>query len=282
MTVLLYYLSKLSNLSCLVISGCDKVTSTGIASLAHLPIQRFGASNNANVNDSFFKAINKWRNLTVLDLDGCDNITDKGLAYLADLTKLVHLDIGNITRPSRITNAGLSHLANLTLLTDLNIQNARPITDGGLAHMSNLIRLKKLIIEDCNRITSKGFKHIIHLPIEELFINGIHIDKASLRVISKWRNLTILDISDYSEDCTSGPFTADNMRCLTSFTRLEELYISGDNGQPDAFVGCIPALSRLRLLDISGRFTLSDASIRYLSGFPKLQVLYVAPPHEKW
>lgn len=108
-------IAKIPKLQLLGVSGCTKITATGIAAL-------------------------KGLSLSSLDIGGCDRVGNEGAQAIAAMSGLQML----YAKASGITDDGIKHLGKLTKLDTLDLSDNFGITDACLADLKKLSALKNL------------------------------------------------------------------------------------------------------------------------------------------
>lgn len=151
-------MQTLTNLTSLIIAGCDNIYNVGISKLTkltHLDMRK-----NIRITNSGLRRLTQLREL---DLEEETNITNKGISTLVNLKRI------NLGYDCEITDSCLSRLTNLT---NLDIRNNREITDNSVKHLVNLRTLDLTFYN--NKSTNLTYESISCLT-----------------------NLTILHCSDY-------------------------------------------------------------------------------------
>eukprot|EP00803_Ostreobium_quekettii_P004935 evm.model.scf_319EXC.4 EVM.evm.TU.scf_319EXC.4 scf_319EXC:17839-23368(+) len=139
-------LTRLTNLSDLVLEGCGRVTDEGVAHLRSLSLSHLSLGRCARITDRSLRSLAGMTCLVQLDLAGCARISDSGLNAVAPLTQLAHL---SLSRCRRIGDDGLRHLKVLKNLTHLDLSGCVRITARGVSCLSSLKKLSRVDFRQC-------------------------------------------------------------------------------------------------------------------------------------
>lgn len=179
------------NLKHINISNCNKITPSGIGSLAKNCTNLLSfisiACGESTMNDESLKMLTPFcHKLKMINLNGCSAITDTGVKYLAEncqqlvyccLSKcfsitdqaLISLSQGchqlktlGLIGCHQLTDHGFQALTkSCKLLENLDLEDCVLITDLTLYYLtSNCSNLKRLALSHCDNITDEGIKYI--------------------------------------------------------------------------------------------------------------------------
>ncbi len=178
--------------------------------------------------------------LPLRDLDiSFTAVSGSGLASFQKPEVLSRLNIGNCF----VTNEALKALAHFRNLEDLSINDNKNVTD--LSTVAKLPNLRKLSVAG-TRIDYNGLLPLANCKrLEHLKLSGVKLTPAMVKVVTKLKNLTILEIrgtgiDDHSieEIATnlpnlvalnigSNPITKKALIILGECSRLQEVYVAG-------------------------------------------------------
>jgi hypothetical protein len=131
------FLSRMTTLKVLDLSGCKSVTDRGVAHLSGLTA------------------------LQHLNLSGCKNVTDRGVNCMRDLTALQHLNLSGCTI---LTDTGINFLWHLSALQHLDLSGCKRVTGSNGAHLSGLTALQHLDLSGCKTLIGRSIAHPSGLP----------------------------------------------------------------------------------------------------------------------
>ncbi|XP_010524773.1 PREDICTED: F-box protein At3g58530 isoform X2 [Tarenaya hassleriana] len=217
----------LSNLDCLNLNGCQKISDKGIEAITSISpkLKVFSIYWNVRVTDiGINHLVKNCTHIVDLNLSGCKNLTDKSMQLVAETyQELVSL---NLTRCVKITDDGLLQVLlkcssllslnlyalssftdkvyrNISLLANLrflDLCGAQNLSDEGLALIAKCDKLVSLNLTWCVRITDSGVIAIANscTSLEFLSLFGIvGVTDKSLETLSKTcsNTITTLDVN---------------------------------------------------------------------------------------
>ncbi|KAK6942200.1 Leucine-rich repeat [Dillenia turbinata] len=276
-------LSKLESLNvrcCKCITDYDMKHISGLASLKELQVS---CTNITDVGVSYLKGLNK---LILLNLEGCRvttacldsmtaflvlshlnlsrcGISDDGCEKFSDLTKLESLNLDSC----KIGDEGLTHFTGLVSLRRLELSDTE-VQSHGLCHLSGLTELQSINLSFTS-VTDSGLKRLSRLTsLKSLNLDARQISDSGLSYITGLTGLTHLDLF-------GARITDLGTISLQYFKNLRSLEICG-GGLTDTGVNNIKGLISLRLLNLSQNLSLSDNSLKLISGLTALVSLNVS------
>jgi Leucine Rich Repeat (LRR) protein len=263
-------LSRLKNLECLNLEGCE-ITDSWLRHLGGLSkLEDLNLSGCEEITGGGLAHLKTLSNLISLDLSSCDGITDEGLPHLSGFEHLTHLNLAGCP----ITGDSFASLAPvLENLTNLNL-SWTPITDDGLASLTPFLKnVISLNLSCCDQLTDKGLKSLAALKkLTSLSLGSVASD-AVLASVAELTNLIFLDLGHCKKITDSGlPF-------LMSLQKLRglslELCINITNSTP------LAKLKHLAHLNVYGCRNIQNSALRLLfEDLPHLTLK--APLIEKW
>ena len=141
-------------------------------------------------------------------------LSDDGILILSKL-KLRSL----VIQDTLISSRGFAILKKFPNLEVLNLRNNERLEDSSLEAIAGMKNLKVLELTNCNRITDKSMlclpKNITMMSIQGDF----HISEKGVQAISELSNLETFD-------CSSMPFTDEDLKLISRLQKLRILYIS--------------------------------------------------------
>ncbi|XP_056596470.1 dynein regulatory complex subunit 6 [Triplophysa dalaica] len=156
----LKFLGSLTKLHNLNISGCIKVTDTGIRYITDGPcavkMRELDLSNCSRVTDLSLKKISqRCDSLIHLSVCFCDNLSDNGFEFLDKCASLIALDITGC----KIHDQGLAALGSIHSLRKLTAIECAFITDNGIKVFCRQCRhLELLDVSHCVSLSDRAMK----------------------------------------------------------------------------------------------------------------------------
>ncbi|KAI7812025.1 putative F-box/LRR-repeat protein 13, partial [Triplophysa rosa] len=156
----LKFLGSLTKLHNLNISGCIKVTDTGIRYITDGPcavkLQELDLSNCSRVTDLSLKKISqRCSSLIHLSVCFCDNLSDNGFEFLGKCASLIALDITGC----KIHDQGLAALGSIRSLRKLTATECVFVTDNGIKIFCRQCRhLELLDVSHCVSLSDRAMK----------------------------------------------------------------------------------------------------------------------------
>jgi hypothetical protein len=209
---------------------------------------------------------------------GTSPISDRHIKYLEGLTQLESLTLWG-GACSRLTDASLASIGRLKNLEELYFIRVGPIfTVGGVAHLKNLKNLRKVDFAQA-WVGPEGADHgddvvqqLTALPNLESIRGISYLSAEGIKTLTACRNLKCLGIS--LKDRRQGYYGPTGVSYLASLVSLEELHLTGDEALSDADLACLEPFTRLRELFISGQNVTERgmASIGKLNQLEKLTI----------
>ena len=225
------HVAKLTNLTSLVVFGCDNVTDRGLARLAGL------------------------KSLTHLYIADTD-ITISGLNRLNSLSNLSRLHVGELRRDGAVLD--LSGMTNLEdLLLSFAHKSADAFTDADLVSLAGLKQLKGLQIGPPD-FTDNGVASLTGLVrLERLSMGGAGLTDEAFKHVGNMKRLQLVTASDGVWDVdksawgSGGSFTDKALSYLEGLTQLNMLEISSEHVFSSAAVQrlrkALPGLDSIRV-----------------------------------
>jgi Leucine-rich repeat (LRR) protein len=203
------HVAKLTNLTSLVVFGCDNVTDRGLARLAGL------------------------KSLTHLYIADTD-MTISGLNRLNSLSNLTRLHVGELRRDGAVLDlSGLTNLEDIILSFGRN--SGDRFTDSDLVCLGDLKRLKGLQIGPPD-FTDNGVASLTGLVrLERLSMGGTRLTDEAFKHVGNMKRLQLLTVSNGVWDTgksawgSGGGFTDKALSCLEGLTQLNMLEISSEH-----------------------------------------------------
>ena len=222
-------LSSLAKLKGLNLNGCQKISDSGLETIAKYCASRIvdlGVYWNLKVSDKGVLSLaSHCQNLVRLNLSGCKKLTDRSLEALGRGCRgLERLDI---TRCVRLTDDGLLHVAkNCLELRELVLYAVSTFTDRSLGELGSLQHLRFLDLCGAHLLTDDG-----------------------LRGVAKCARLEQLNLTWCVQVTDVGIVESIARRC----TNLELLSLHGILGVTDASVEALAGgCPGLHTLDVNG------------------------------
>jgi hypothetical protein len=181
--------SSCTGLGSLNLTGCDKISLTGIYSAHGLPqLERLNLMGCKLVSDKCINTILSWTNkLTELVLAFSDHVTDEGV--LAVIEQCPNMQSLNLKRCVNITDKCVEVICSKlsTTLTSLNLTGCRNITNNCLSYLKQLHYLQELQLRRCVALDDEGLNNLhqcLSLEILDLSENPLITDKSIKRLCS--------------------------------------------------------------------------------------------------
>ena len=217
----LSYLSGLSSLEELAISGGNELSDADLAALEPLSHLKDVFIMCAGVSDRGLASIGKLKRLERLQL--LCTVTRSGLNQLNGLSNLQFLSVSTRSDFGRTTQTDelILDLSGLKNMKDLNLRGLS-LQDGDLVFLEHLPLLENLTIQPSSPLNGEFLSHLKELPeLNRLRISRLSDckgeDFAHLNGLLKLRILTV-----------SGEITDTVLESLTGPASLESLYIQTD------------------------------------------------------
>jgi hypothetical protein len=176
-------------LKSLNLTGCDKVTLTGISSSNGLPdLEKLNLMGCKLISDKCISVLLTWTNkLTELVLAFSDHVTDEGV--LAVIENCPNIQSLNLKRCVNITDECVKHICSrlAMTLTSLNLTGCRNITNHCMPSLQQLHFLQELHLRRCVAIDDEGLNYLHHcfaLESLDLSENPLISDKGLKRLCS--------------------------------------------------------------------------------------------------
>ena len=225
------HVAKLTNLTSLVVFGCDNVTDRGLARLAGL------------------------KSLTHLYIADTD-ITISGLNRLNSLSNLSRLHVGELRRDGAVLD--LSGMANLEdIILSFGRKSPDAFTDSDLVCLGDLKQLKGLQIGPPD-FTDNGVASLTGLVrLERLSMGGTRLTDEAFKHVGNMKRLELVTVSDGVWDTdksawgSGGSFTDKALSYIEGLTQLNMLEISSEHIFSSAAVQrlrkALPGLDSIRV-----------------------------------
>ncbi len=188
-----------------------KVTGTGFAALANLPIEELHLGFSKGLNNDGLKEIGKIKTLRVLNLpQGKHN--DDGMKELAGLTNLEELSVSY-----GVNDVGMYVCKNFKKLRKVNANNCG-VSDGAMKALLECPELRVLELYG-SKVTDLGYGYIGKMTKLEELTTSYNITDKGVAELGKLENLRKLSVWNSS-------VTIKGVRALPNLKKLKDLDIS--------------------------------------------------------
>jgi serine/threonine protein kinase len=239
----------------------DRITSAGVDSFAHLPLQTLDLTA-TTIDDAGLKKISvKIPTLKTLVLNSM-NITDAGIGYISHLPQLNRLCANKI---EKLSNDALVFLGKTKTLTSLELEGDKKVTAAGIAHLRDLKHLHYLDLTETNMGSGCGSILKQFTKLSGLNLSGTAVDDETIACLAQLKlyelNIAVTKISGRSTQILGGMKT------------LARLDLSYTRGLCDQDLKNLATLPNLDTLDLTGCRMITDSGLQYLSAIKSLRTL---------
>ncbi len=174
--------------------GRTRVTATGLAHLARLPLLRTLDLNDCDVDGAAVELLVSKFHLVGLQLKRCTKIGDAELARLATGPTLRELSL----QATSVTDAGVRSLEKLDQLQVLDVSVAKGVTHAVLDTVVKLPHLKDLGLSGIPGLDDAKLERLTRLPkLEILWVGGNPgVTDAGLEHVAKCSKLSVVYLQD--------------------------------------------------------------------------------------
>jgi hypothetical protein len=251
----LQQLSRLKDLACLSISGCEGVTDEHLQPLGALTGLAWLDASGTDVQGSSLAALTSLRHL---NLDSCSSLDAAALAAVAQLTRLTYLDLSHSATGAQ--PAQLAQLAQLTNLQELWVSQ-HTIRDEAAA----LLELPRL-----GELCADGVAVPLGQDLSGCAIKRLALEvptAAGLQALAQLPALQSLLIA------TAG---AGIISSISVQTQLTELAVGRLEGvQASELAAALRGLKQLQALELGHAGCFDMHCLLAVAGLPQLQVLWL-------
>jgi serine/threonine protein kinase len=266
----------------------DKITSDGVDSFAHLPLQLLDLTA-TSVDDAGLKKVSvKIPTLKTLVLNQM-KITDAGIGYISHLPQLDRLCANRI---ETLSDKALGYLGKTRTLTSLELEGDTRLTAAGIAQLQDLKHLRYLDLKETNlgsgcgstlkkftkltglnlsgtAVGDQTIANLAQLKLCELNLAQSKISSRSTEILGGMKTLTRLDLSNTES------LGDQDLKNLAGLANLDTLDLSGCRLITDSGMQYLSSMKSLRTLNLSGT-RVTDFSLAQLANLPQLHDLNVS------
>jgi len=189
----------------LVLSGCHRISSEGIAALSapdapcamHSSLRVLEMNMLPNLASSGFENFDAFRNLEHLEITDSEKLTNLALAHIA--RAIPQLRSLCLDRCERISGAGIECLALLNELNALSLSGCARLTGESLRPLAALsTSLRHLRLQSCSKMNNSALDHISQLDaLESLDLTAFRrIDDDGFERLAQCLHIKTLSLAD--------------------------------------------------------------------------------------